>query len=608
MEDVQEQTVSYRYSHSLGITGEPYRADFGHLNRPSAIYINESDDIYMVEGVGSRLIKFDSSGNVLFSIGKAGVQVAADDDFSVPHEVLADDEGNIWVVDNHRAIHFDQAGNVLQVMGEGWYDEEEYFFDTPRGIAMDSLGNLYVSDQGHHRIQVFTISDGIATYAETIGESGAPGDDDNHFNSPAQIDFDSQDRLYIVDRSNFRVQRCEKLGGWTCTTFHGTGTRGTGLEELSGPVGIAIDYSDVIYIADTQARRLKKCDLKGSCSVFVDDLPRPIDVAIDSSGAVFVAIQNAFTISKYNPSGAFIGEFAGVSGVPYATDDRHIHSPWGLALAKDGSLYVAEYRGHRVIKFDPGGTQVWSIGEASLYGADNYHFGSWWGGIQGNMAIDSHGRIYVTDSAWSRMQIYSAEGVYEETFGEFGDGEYQLDCPSGVAISPLNGDVVINDRCNQRVQVYTSDFEYKATFGETDVTGDGSNQFHWPSDVVVDSFGAIFVTDSVNNRVQKCEVTGESGSCTTFIVGSDVEINGGNPFNPQSIAIDSAGRVIVSDNGNSRVLVFDSTGNLLTTIGGTWGTGSDEFVNPMGVAVDADDNVYVSDMDNYRIQIFAVAD
>jgi DNA-binding beta-propeller fold protein YncE len=208
--------------------------------------------------------------------------------------------------------------------------------------------------------------------------------------------------------------------------------------------------------------------------------------------------------------------------------------------------------------------------------------------------------------AWSRIQVYSAQGLFDSSFGTSGEGEYELDCPSGVAISPLNGDIVINDRCNHRVQVYSSELTYIATIGETDVIGDGSNQFHWPSDVAVDSSGAIFVTDSGNSRVQKCTVNGVGGGCITLISGSGLEVEGGNPFNPQSLAIDSSGRIIVSDNGNSRVLIFDADGNHLTTIGGTRGSGSGEFVNPMGVAVDSNGNVYVSDMDNHRIQKFII--
>lgn len=376
------------------------------------------------------------------------------------------------------------------------------------------------------------------------------------------------------------------------------------MEELSGTIGIGIDDLDMIYIADSQARRVKKCDTDGNCSIFVEDLPRPIDIAFNSSGTVFVVVQNWFTISKYDRSGAYLEDFAGVNGVPYIPGDRHLNSPWGMALAPDGSLYVAEYQGHRVIKYNPDGTQDWFIGEASIYGTDNYHFGSWYGGIQGNMAIDSQGRLYVSDMAWSRIQIYSSQGIFDSSFGTFGDGEYELDCPSGVAINPVNRDIVINDRCNQRIQVYTSEFDYRATFGETDVIGDGPNQFHWPSDEAVDLSGAIFITDSGNSRVQKCVVNEGSGNCTTFVAGSDIE--GENPFSPQSIAIDSSGRIIVSDSGNSRVLIFDSDGYHLYTIGGTWGMGSGEFVNPMGVAVDSNGNVYVSDMDNHRIQKFIV--
>lgn len=194
-EIVLSPELSYRYSVTSGVTGVPYRADFGHLNRPSGIFIDVSDNVYLVESIGSRLLKFDPYGNVLLSIGTAGIRNPSDNDFSTPRDVTLDNDGNIWVVDDHRAIQFNPVGNVLQIIGEGWPSDDDNHLDSPRGIAFDKHGNLFVSDQGNQRIQIFSFLDGVATYTETIGETGVAGEDDSHFNSPAQIGFDSNDRL-----------------------------------------------------------------------------------------------------------------------------------------------------------------------------------------------------------------------------------------------------------------------------------------------------------------------------------------------------------------------------------------------------------------------------
>jgi len=602
--------LSFRYVRTLGVTEEPYPTDTQHLNTPYGLFIDDSDNLYVVEEYGYRMLKFNVAGANQLIVGHAGLPWHHDDYLSYPKDVtVKSSDGHIWVVMDHCIKEFDTDGTPVQRFPDAdpWNtgaDNER--FNAPRGIAFDSTGQLYVSDTENHRVQVYTFTvEGSLVYSTTIGETGVAGSDNTRFNRPTQIAFDSSNQLYVTDTGNFRVQRCTYAAGWTCTTFHG-GSEGSGDDELSSwACGIGTDDNDNVYIADNGNHRVKKCNSSGSCSTFASGFIGASGVAADSSGNVYVNDWEDGTIRKYNSSGGALGTFAGVSGVPYVADNVRLNTPWGIAVASDGSIYVTENRGLRLVKLNAAGIQQWTIGQAGVYGDDNTHLGTW-PGPEGHVAIDAAGRIYVPDTGNNRIQIFSSNGVYSATFGSGGNGNYEFECPTGVAISPVNGNLYVTDRCNQRIQVFSASRVYKATVGVRDETGTDNRRFNWPLGVGLDASGNIYVADADNHRVQKCTLIDSDYTCTTFAGETGVS---GDDFShlahPLGIAVDSAGRVYVADEWNNRVQVFDSTGAYLTTIGGVWGTNTGQMIGPSGIALDRAGNVYVTDRDNHRIQKFA---
>jgi len=138
----------------------------------------------------------------------------------------------------------------------------------------------------------------------------------------------------------------------------------------------------------------------------------------------------------------------------------------------------------------------------------------------------------------------------------------------------------------------------------SEMAGTGPGQFLDPQGVAVDGSGNIFVADSVNHRIQKFDSNG------VFLLkfGSPGSGNGQLLF-PTGVAIDISGNIYVADNNNHRIQKFDSSGVFVLKFGansgdGTSGTGEGEFSFPFGIAVDSSDNIYVADTGNSRIQIF----
>src|SRR3972149_6698297 len=113
-----EPGTSFRYVETFGVTGEPYPADGEHLFTPNGLFIDSGDNLYVVEELGSRMLKFDSSGANQLIIGHAGQPWHHDDFLSNPRDVAVSGNGHIWIVIPHAIKEFDEAGQLVQIFPE----------------------------------------------------------------------------------------------------------------------------------------------------------------------------------------------------------------------------------------------------------------------------------------------------------------------------------------------------------------------------------------------------------------------------------------------------------------------------------------------------------
>jgi sugar lactone lactonase YvrE len=236
-----------------------------------------------------------------------------------------------------------------------------------------------------------------------------------------------------------------------------------------------------------------------------------------------------------------------------------------------------------------------------------------------SMAIDTVGTstyLYVTDDPGGRIiKIDLATGNRVAAWGQTGVGPLEFNKPYGIAVDPVSHDLYIAERGNHRIQRITNTGTFVMGWGSL---GSAPGQFDSPIGIAVDSVGNVYVSDHMNNRVEKFHVYQANGGWVEDVVGvwGGLGAAPGQLNNPYGLTLDAAGNVWVADGRNHRIEKYDANGKFLATIG-SYGTGDGQFVTPTWVNFDASGNYYVaetnsdptnlaaSDLQDQRIQKFS---
>jgi len=254
--------------------------------------------------------------------------------FNTPRGVALDSQGNVYVADtlNHRIQKFDRTGKqLLSVGSEGSGDGQ---FNQPMGVAVDPQGNIYVADTWNHRIQKF---DGAGKFlTKWPGQGG--------FWGPRGIALDTQGNVYVTDTGNKRIQKFDASGKFLAQF----GTGGSGRGQLNEPIGIAVSPTGEIWVADTNNRRIQEFDATGKplaewpVAGWQQSARTEPYLSLDSQGNVYVTDPPNARIIKFSPTGEVLAA-GGTTGKAAAQFDL----PLGIAVAND-AIYVADSNNHRI--------------------------------------------------------------------------------------------------------------------------------------------------------------------------------------------------------------------------------------------------------------------
>jgi trimeric autotransporter adhesin len=458
-------------------------------------------------------------------VGDGGPALAAV--LSQAEGIAVDSVGAIYVADadDNRVRRIGLDGTIQTVAGTGVAGfagdggpANAALLSHPYGLAIDAIGNLYIADLGNARIRMVTI-DGVI---QTIAGGGTLPPRTDGYGGPAMnaqlleprnVALDSNGSLYISD---FGVHRVYRVSGGTLITMAGSGDAG--------------------YSGD------------GSSALFAH-LNAPAGLALDSTGALYIADSGNNCIRKV---------YRGIITTTYS-----VAAPTGLAIDGAGSLYIA------------------AAGYFGTLSSANLSIAS-----ARDVAVDRASNVYVTTGSFVVQAIadgsattIAGNGASRYFGGDNGPATIaRLHSPSGVALDS-SGNWYIADTANNRIRLVTPDgvISTLAGTGTAGLSGDNGPaalaQLTAPASVAVDALHNLYIADSGNNAVRKITPDG-------MIVTIAAALN-----NPQHLAVDAAGSVYIADTGNNRVVKVTQTGvtSIVTLL-----------LQPEGVAADSDGSVLVS--------------
>ena len=247
-------------------------------------------------------------------------------------------------------------------------------FSDPWGVAMDAGGTLYVADAGDNNRILYRWLDGDFHLLAGGGEGFADGRGAAAaFNTPSGIALDRHGNLYVADTGNHAIRRINPQG--EVTTIAGSGRAGFAdgsgrLARFNGPMGVAVGADDRIYVADTWNDRIRVIDPDGQVTTlaggaqpgWVDGagsqarFDTPTDLALAADGTLWVADLQNNALRTITPSGTVSTRLGG-------DGERMLWGPMALALTHDGVAYVGERLSGRVVQVSPHGHVVAVAGD-----------------------------------------------------------------------------------------------------------------------------------------------------------------------------------------------------------------------------------------------------
>lgn len=517
----------------------------GQNGAPHGVAVDPNDgSIYVADLNNAEIDKFDAAGNYLttWSTFVPGGTVP----FPYTPRLTVDSQSRVYQVSSHvvppdfsnRIILRSSTGATLRIMGTNGSGNGQ--FGVIHGIAVGPSDELYVVDQGNHRIQVFD-KDGnfLRKFASgASGPGGIPGD-------TRGITVDKANGwVYVVDSAESQIEKFDLQGNHLKTW----GSEGTGNGQFrDGGREITLDQAGNVHVADFGNYRVNVYSPSGT---FQRQYPNPVpapppggfnqatDVAVNqSSGDVYVSDTFNHRVQRFNSAGDFVKEW----GFRGTTDPFALNYPRGVAVdPTNGNVWINNTRQGNVKVYTANGGFVRTIGSDGT-GPDNFHyaFGMW---------VDNSGRGVVTDSGNNRLRVVSQTGaaIWTKPCGT-GTSGILKGCTGATTDSA--GNIYAAAISERRIYKFSSSGTLLAKWNSSGSTGSLAS----PYDVQVIG-SRLYVSDSNRNRIVVLDLNGN----TVGAFGTKGSEHG--QFNkPRGLAADSAGNLYVMDSMNERIEVFDTT-------------------------------------------------
>lgn len=554
----------------------------GALNIPRGVAVSPNGEVFVADTFNQRIQVFNAGGQYLRQWDTSGRV----------WDLTVDSQGNVYglVPNATDSVHkYSSDGDLLGSWESGMGE-----FAYPTGIDVDGADNIYVANTFEDRVEKYT-DDG-----EFIGAFGGTGTGDGRFSELRSVAVDDDGYIYALDSGNSRVQKLAPDGSYITQW----GSFGHEDGQFNFPTDIDTDATGHVVVADYENHRIQLFTTAGefvkSYSAFGyanGRLRFPRSLAVTPNGTIYVANSNSDRIDVWGIEVAPYDEAPPPpTPPPTPTPPAYYEGQWGeageeggqfnfprgVAVGQDGLIYVADTFNDRIQVFEPDGTFV-----------RQFPTGVWraWGVAVIATEVDQ--AVYVAAPDSNRIEKFSLTGEPLLTLdGTEGGGEFAK--PFDVAVDSV-GDLYVSDTFNDRVQKFDKAGAFLQTFGSS---GSGPGEFSAVRSVAVGPDDHVYVLDSGNHRVQELSPDG------TFLRQFASPVSGSEEAEfSTSIAVDGQKNVYVADYASHEVHKFTSSGDLIKTFGG-FGFHAGELRYARGITVAPDGTLYVADALNDRIQVF----
>jgi len=381
------------------------------------------------------------------------------------------------------------SGSTEAGDSSGSTGNDSNLLNGPNAVFVDAADNIYISDALNHRVQKWAKG---SSYAVTVAgnASGNSGNDSTTLNTPGGIYVDNIGNIYIADGLNHRVQKWAPGASYGITVA-GIGSPGTNSSSLYIPTSVFVDDSSYIYVSDYMNNRVQKWapsassgvtvagDANGSSGNDSTTLNGPIGLYVDTALNIYLADSKNNRVQKWANNTAYGNTIAGDPNGASGSDSSKLNTPTGLHIDAASNLYIADRYNNRIMKYMPG--LNYGINVAGDINGTNGG-GSAYLNQPTGIYVDANADIYISDVGNNRIQKWNQQ-IMDTTYTPTSTGTYYAVVNSTAGCNSSSSSVTINSKVTPTISISASQMSVCAgtpiTYSAATTFGGTAPTFTW---------------------------------------------------------------------------------------------------------------------------------